>query len=102
MLDGGGDMARPEWSMRCCIDVGDYVSCVSPLVAGGEHILLSVDENLYLYGERSRVLEKVVDTAEVEYARSDGSKYKLGYDLYSQHYYVPYVESLVSIRFRNY
>uniref|UniRef100_A0A0E0FC23 F-box domain-containing protein n=1 Tax=Oryza meridionalis TaxID=40149 RepID=A0A0E0FC23_9ORYZ len=93
MLDGG-DMARPEWSMRCCIDVGDYVSCVSPLVAGGEHILLSVDEKLYLYGERSRVLEKVVDTAEVEYARSDGSKYKLGYDLYSQHYYVPYVESL--------
>lgn len=34
MLDGGGDMARPEWSMRCFIDVGDYVSCVSPLVAG--------------------------------------------------------------------
>ena len=70
---------------------------------GGEHSLLSVDENLYVYGERSRVLEKVVNTAEVEYARSDdGSKYKVGYDLYSQHYYVPYVESLVSIRFCNY
>uniref|UniRef100_A0A0E0GZU0 F-box domain-containing protein n=1 Tax=Oryza nivara TaxID=4536 RepID=A0A0E0GZU0_ORYNI len=63
MLDGGGDMARPEWSMRCFIDVGDYVSCVSPLVAGSTSCC--------------RVLEKVVNTAEVEYARSDdGSKYK--------------------------
>uniref|UniRef100_A0A0E0KPR1 DUF1618 domain-containing protein n=1 Tax=Oryza punctata TaxID=4537 RepID=A0A0E0KPR1_ORYPU len=42
MLDG--DMAWPEWCLRCCIDVVGDVRCISPLVAGGGQILLSVDE----------------------------------------------------------
>lgn len=99
------DGPRPEWSLRCRIDL-PYEEIGSdaffPIAAGGDRMLVAVDyEKLYWYKERTKYLKEVVDMEELEYERRDGSKSCC--ELWpARHHVVPYVESLVSIRTCNY
>ncbi|KAL6846997.1 hypothetical protein ACP4OV_023166 [Aristida adscensionis] len=94
------DAPALEWSLRCRIRIVDPVPrfnySVTPVTAHGDELLVIDGYKLWMCSMQKKAMGDVVDMKfELCYERPDGSK--RCYDsCHSEHYLVPYVESLVS------
>ncbi|CAL4891430.1 unnamed protein product [Urochloa decumbens] len=100
MADDDGGPDELQWSLRCCIDLADPMPRVNynlmPVIADGDTLVAIAGGTLWRYNEGAG--QVMVELHNVRYERQDGSIYYLGPPSFlSEHYVLPYVESLVSL-----
>ncbi|CAN6334587.1 unnamed protein product [Urochloa humidicola] len=92
-----------QWSLRWCIDLGNAVPNVNynlmPVIADGDTLVAIAGGTVWRYNVHNEGDgEVVVELHNVRYGRQDGSVYYMDPPSFeSEHYVVPYVESLVSL-----
>ncbi|RLN29025.1 putative F-box protein [Panicum miliaceum] len=92
-----------QWSLRCRIDLLDPIPSVHynlmPVAAAdGDTLVALAGGTLWKYDMGKEGAEEVVaEMHNVRYRRRDGSKFFMDQSFESEHYIVPYIESLVAI-----
>ncbi|CAL4905673.1 unnamed protein product [Urochloa decumbens] len=100
MADDDGGPDELQWSLRCCIDLADPEPRLNynlmPVIADGDTLVAIAGGTMWRYNQGAG--EVVVELHNVRYGRQDGSVYYRGPPSFgSEHYVLPYVESLVSL-----
>ncbi|CAN6343499.1 unnamed protein product [Urochloa humidicola] len=92
-----------QWSLRWCIGLRDAVPNVNynlmPVIVDGDTLVAIAGGTLWRYNvQKQGAEERLVDLHNMRYGRQDGYVYYMRPPSFeSEHYVVPYVESLVSL-----